>query len=520
AIKRVLIFESATKRKRKRKPSQFSNSHFKTNQKIELSKAMAEESPNSTSEVSVIMTEQTLSSPPNLILETQTSTEATIASQIQVGTESTCNNIKAESSAVMSDGDREKTLEFADDLMDKGSMALKQNDFGEAAEFFSRALEIRVAHYGELALECVNAYYQYGRALLYKSQDEADPLGAVPKKEGESDKDGHDKNAANGETSVTSVSSNHDQDGISDQQEEAANDVSGGKDLEEEEDDGSMDDEDLAEAEEDDSDLDLAWKMLDVARAIAERHPGDTMEKVDILSVLAEVSLEREDIETSLSDYQKALIILERLVEPDSRLLAALNFQICLCLEIGSKPQEAVIYCMNAISICKSRLQRLKDELKSSTEMATEIDDCIQQSSNGLQIDKVATDEGGEIESLVGLLGELEKKLEDLQHLVANPKSILAEILGMASARTGDSEKSASLAVMSSSQMGTATSNGGFDSPTVSTAHTNGAAEVTHLGVVGRGVKRVLRNTSAAESVSVKKPTLYSSLDEGDGSAC
>lgn len=113
----------------------------------------------------------------------------------------------------------------------------------------------------------------------------------------------------------------------------------------------------MAEADEDESDLDLAWKMLDVARAIAEKNPGDTMEKVDILSALAEVSLERgllmpflfirmyhfyafafvrtmilcfcyeqyaEDIETSLSDYQKALSILERLVEPDSRLIAEL----------------------------------------------------------------------------------------------------------------------------------------------------------------------------------------------------
>lgn len=67
---------------------------------------------------------------------------------------------------------------------------------------------------------------------------------------------------------------------------------SGGKD--EEEDDGS--DTEVAEADDDvdESDLDLAWKMLDVARAIAEKQQlGDTMEKVDILSALAEVALER-----------------------------------------------------------------------------------------------------------------------------------------------------------------------------------------------------------------------------------
>lgn len=49
----------------------------------------------------------------------------------------------------------------------------------------------------------------------------------------------------------------------------------------------------MAEADEEESDLDLAWKMLDVARAIVEKQPGDTLEKVDILEALAEVSLER-----------------------------------------------------------------------------------------------------------------------------------------------------------------------------------------------------------------------------------
>lgn len=64
-----------------------------------------------------------------------------------------------------------------------------------------------------------------------------------------------------------------------------------GKDVEDDEEE--TDSEDVAEADEDESDLDLAWKMLDVARAIVEKHSEDTMEKVDILSALAEVALER-----------------------------------------------------------------------------------------------------------------------------------------------------------------------------------------------------------------------------------
>ncbi|XVF17786.1 hypothetical protein REPUB_Repub10bG0153700 [Reevesia pubescens] len=466
------------------------------------------------SEASVTMTEQSEGPKIRETLETQASIEATIQSAVQGGTESTCNNNNnAESCVVGSDGDREKTLEFADELAEKGSKAFKENDFAEAADSFSRALEIRVAHHGELAIECLKAYYLYGRALLYKAQEEADPLVSVPKKEAEarqdSNKEGSTKSAVTRESSVASVSSNSAQDGS-------------GKDEESSDSDG---DDDVAEADEDvdESDLDLAWKMLDVARAIAEKQQlGDTMEKVDILSALAEVALEREDIESSLGDYQKALSILQRLVEPDHRQIAELNFRICMCLEIGSKPKEAIPYCHKAISVCKSRLQRLTDEVKISSgsalfSAASELVDGVQQSSNDSQTVESVKDKEAEIQTLAGLAEDLEKKLEDLQQLVANPKSIIAEILGMASARRG--EKSASAAMVSSSQMATANSDGGFDSPTVSTAHTNGAAAVTHLGVVGRGVKRVLMSTSTVESSSIKKPAIDPSSDKGDGSS-
>ncbi|CAK9158718.1 unnamed protein product [Ilex paraguariensis] len=293
-----------------------------------------------------------------------------------------------------------------------------------------------------------------------------------------------------------------------------------------EEDEEESDDEDLAEGDEDESDLDLAWKMLDVARAIVEKHSGDTMEKVDILSALAEVALEREDVETSLSDYLKALSILERLVEPDSRQIAELNFRVCLCLEIGSKAQDAIPYCQRAIAVCKSRVQRLMNEVKNvsgstATSAVSESDPIVQHSSSVLQSGDSVADKEAEIQTLTGLSGDLEKKLEDLEQLVSNPTSILSDILGMMSAKVRGAEKSAASSVMSSSQMATASSSGGFESPTVSTAHTIGAAAgvVTHLGVVGRGVKRVLMNSGTAESSANKKPALDSPPNKGNGNS-
>lgn len=80
----------------------------------------------------------------------------------------------------------------------------------------------RVKHFGELAPECVQAYYKYGCALLYKAQEEADPLGTVPKKDGElqrdSDKDGSVRSTATVESATTSVASNVDESGCSSDQ--------------------------------------------------------------------------------------------------------------------------------------------------------------------------------------------------------------------------------------------------------------------------------------------------------------
>ncbi|XP_047939892.1 NASP-related protein sim3-like isoform X2 [Salvia hispanica] len=383
------------------------------------------------------------------------------------------------------DDDREKTLEFADELMARGSKAAKDSNYAEAADCYSRALEIRAAKFGELSPECVAAYYKYGCALLYKAQEESDPLASMPKKEGASRED-------SGKESSSQIHANVQPSAMS-----AAKNVEQG--------DSESDAEDQPDGDEDESDLDLAWKMLDVARAIVERVPGDTVEKVDILSALAEVALEREDVETSQSDYLKALSMLERLVEPDSRLIAELNFRICLCLEIGSKPEEAIPYCQKAISVCKSRVQRLSDEAKNfPAEESTTFEMGPVQPS---------LDKESEIETLTGLCEELEKKLEDLQQLVANPKSILSDILGgIISAKARALEKNEP--ALSSSQMGTATT-GGADSPTASTAHTSSAAGVTHLGVVGRGVKRVVMS-STAQSSPAKKPAIDSS-NNGDG---
>lgn len=93
-------------------------------------------------EGSQTMAEQT-AQPTETVGTAQASVEATIESVTEGGTESTCNN-NCETSGAITDGEREKTVEFADELMEKGASALKESDYSEAAECFSRALEIRL----------------------------------------------------------------------------------------------------------------------------------------------------------------------------------------------------------------------------------------------------------------------------------------------------------------------------------------------------------------------------------------
>ncbi|XP_010941898.1 uncharacterized protein [Elaeis guineensis] len=412
-------------------------------------------------------------------------------------------------------------LARADEFFEKGSKAIEDGDFVDAVDCLSRALEIRVAHYGELSQECASAYYKYGCALLYKAQEEADPLGNIPKNTPTNLE--NDKTSSNVENSGSSKASSTDakEDIPCGDNEEAGEDGSD-KDQEDGNEESEGDGEVLAEADEDDSDLDLAWKMLDVARAIVEKCPEDSLEKVNILAALGEVSMEREDIETSLSDYQKALSILERLVEPDHRRIVELNFRICLVLEIGSKIEEAIPYCEKAISLCKSRTQRLKENAMGSTDSAAANGDSMSDAG------KSGNCAGGtssrlsnlkeEMDCLGGIVTELEKKLKDLQQIKSNPSPIVSGVMKAFASKSSSGEnnlpenacRSFSL---SSSQMGT--TGAGFDSPSIATAATNGG--VTHLGVVGRGIKRATVSPAGAEP-SLKKPMLDSSSEKADSS--
>ncbi|KAI5013535.1 hypothetical protein ZWY2020_036012 [Hordeum vulgare] len=197
----------------------------------------------------------------------------------------------------------DKSLEWARVLFDKGCKAINEKDFANAANCFRHALEIRVQHYGGLAPECASTFYCYGGALLGKARKATDPSGANLHGKGQKD--------------------------------------------------GNM------TGDRDDSDLDLAWKMLNTARVIVAKSPDKTMEKVNILNSLAEISMRREDTDSAIGYYFEALAILEYLVRPDHFRIFEQNVRISIAFGLASKAGDAIPYCAKAISVGKSRMHNL-----------------------------------------------------------------------------------------------------------------------------------------------------------------
>uniref|UniRef100_A0ACD5UP34 Uncharacterized protein n=1 Tax=Avena sativa TaxID=4498 RepID=A0ACD5UP34_AVESA len=196
------------------------------------------------------------------------------------------------------DEDWEQKLEkSAEELFNKGSVAIEKGQFFDAKDHFRVALDTRVFLYGRLSPKCLSTYFKYGCALLH-----AQPKSA-PKQD-----------------FMKYTTNKHDT----------------GKDL------------------------DLSWKMLLIAKAILENTRCCPLEKLEIISALAEVSMEREDIDYSLGAWFKALAILEHLVQPDDIQIILLNLRIFWAFESASKMGDAVPYREKATALCKSRIQKLK----------------------------------------------------------------------------------------------------------------------------------------------------------------
>mmetsp|Transcript_3543 Transcript_3543/g.9012 ORF Transcript_3543/g.9012 Transcript_3543/m.9012 type:complete len:663 (-) Transcript_3543:256-2244(-) len=128
-------------------------------------------------------------------------------------------------------------------------------------------------------------------------------------------------------------------------------------------------DEGEEEDEEDDSektDMELAWENLETAKLIYNNHMEGLSEEqrlslAEVHERLADLSMEKEDYETCMTDFKQALRMFQELLQPSDRRLASLHFKMALALQFMDEPEDGLTHCQEALKLMESKLEELKN---------------------------------------------------------------------------------------------------------------------------------------------------------------
>ena len=93
----------------------------------------------------------------------------------------------------------------------------------------------------------------------------------------------------------------------------------------------------ISAEDEDKDDLEIAWESLEAARCILSKAKGREFELADVLTSLGDLSMEKDDFEQCVQDYNKALKVLEQVCEPDDRRLAEVYYLMAIPLQFSRK---------------------------------------------------------------------------------------------------------------------------------------------------------------------------------------
>ena len=354
-----------------------------------------------------------------------------------------------------------------DALYEKGMLLLKESDLESAIDALGEFLAKSIATYGELDSRCALAYYKYGSALLYRAQEQADVLGEPLAK----------ASAAQAQAQV--------------QTQPQAQPVDGkgkGKLVEEEQDDDDDGDDDgddddgaapgaapqaaaAAAADDDDddgTDLALAYKMLELARIIYERHPdAPGGGKVAVSSLRARIG--------------------ETLMEMEAFQEAAEEFKVAAELRAGEAADRELVFVLFQRCVCECELKRPQDALRS----------CEQAAAAVAAAKQVA--EAKEARALEEIMGDIDAKREEVVTMAE--KELEEQKQQQQAASASAAAAAATTTTTAAAAAAPAPSSTAFSAPTM------GAAPVRDLGVVSKGAKgrRVVMAPIATNSEPASK---------------
>jgi len=316
-----------------------------------------------------------------------------------------------------------ETVNLAMQHLAAGKRDLLISDPNAAVASLALACELLGTHYGEMAFECGEAYYYYGRALLELARLEA---GVIENLDGDGeseensveDDDGQEAEspAAPSEESETPAEGEKEKVenetiGSEDQAENANKDQGDAKEVEKED-------------EEDPSNLQLAWEMLELAKTILVKQAEsitivnaaddkDAEEKTklkedvenrisDTYQTLGELSIENENYPQAIEDLETCLKRRQDMLPEDSRCIAETHYQIGVAQGFNLQFDEAVASLEGAIKCLQTRI----DKLKSKTESIdpTKVRDAFYTREN-------------EIKQIESLIPEIKEKIADTKDM-------------------------------------------------------------------------------------------------------
>merc|ERR1719174_2656043 len=267
------------------------------------------------------------------------------------------------------------SFEHAKELLAEGKRDLLVHAIPDAVTNCSKACEIIVKHKGEMAADCAEAYFYYGKALLELSRVESGVLGnALDGVDMETKTtDVKDALVEDTEAMTTDERSEIEEKGADalelnfEKHDVVARAHTGDNAEEETEEDEVMEGEqvgdemetDAEKAEAEAGNLEQAWQMFDLAKVIYGK-AGDVAKECESLTFLGEVSLENSNFKQAVEDLSLCLAKRIKALPADSRSIAEIHYQLGVaqahCAEYSSaeKSLEA------AVTVLNTRIGNLK----------------------------------------------------------------------------------------------------------------------------------------------------------------
>lgn len=282
----------------------------------------------------------------------------------------------------------------ASEHMSKGLAAYANQDFETAVMQLSQGVSLIEQIYGPMSILTADALFNYGRALLENGvknmgllgdkqvakEDEKKEEDAVSENELE-EEDDEDEQAPDMSRKIFSFEADID---LSDKDFENSDEaeISG----------------DQAENSKAEDDFDLAWQSFESARVIYTHHleqPSDVssssanpppmpanVKKIqhklgEVLLALGDLSLESENFQQAIADYQQAVKVKQQCLEPHDRRIAEAIYKLAVAYEYLPDRPQAKAHLISVTEVLEAHIASL--DAQSHASEIREIKDLLQE---------------------------------------------------------------------------------------------------------------------------------------------